>query len=123
MMTAARLTNAAKEAGRLLTDGGTAAAEVVQSNARGNLSLDAALNLSAVQAKFGTVVNQLKVNEPDVLASYKFTREVSREYLKRRAPEQPPAAVQWSVVRLEPRAALLLAAAACVPGCWLLGPA
>ena len=100
-MTVARVANAAKEAGSLLDKGGTAAAEIVQSDARGNLSLGAALDLSTVQAKFGAVVHQLKVNEPDVLATFKFTREVNREYLKRRAAEQPHAVAQWSVADLE----------------------
>ena len=88
MMTAARLTDAAKEGCDLLAKGGRAAAEVMQSCGQGNLSLDAALDLSAVQAKFGSVISQLKVHEPDVRASYNFTREVSRQYLERRAAEQ-----------------------------------
>ena len=50
MMTAERVTNAAKEAACLLAKGGTAAAEVVRSDARDTLSLDAALDLSAVHA-------------------------------------------------------------------------
>ena len=101
MLTAARVTDAAKEAASLLAKGGKAATEVVQSDARGNLSLDAALDLSTVQDEYGAVINKLKVNEPDVLASYKFTREVSREYLERRAPGQPRVAMRRSVVRLE----------------------
>ena len=110
MLTAARVTDAAKEAASLLAKGGKAAAEVVRSDTRDNLSLDAALELSAVHAEYGAVINKLKVNEPDVLASYKFTREVSCEYLERRAPEQPRAAVRRSVVRLERRTAWLLPA-------------
>ena len=110
MMTAARVTDAAKEAASLLAKGSKAATEVVQSDARGNLSLDAALDLSTVQDEYGAVINKLKVNEPDVLAAYKFTREVNREYLERRAPEQPRAAVRWSVVRLERWTAWLLLA-------------
>ena len=100
MMTVARVANAAKEAGSLLAKGGTAAAEIVQSDARGNLSLGAALDLSTVQAKFGAVVDQLKVNELDVLATFKFTREVNREYLEGRAAQQPHAVVQRSVADL-----------------------
>ena len=88
MMTVARVANAAKEAGTLPAKGGTAAAEIVQSDARGNLSIHAALDLSTVRAKYGAVINRLKVNEADVLASYNFTRDVSREYFERRAPEQ-----------------------------------
>lgn len=110
MMTAARITDAAKEAASLLSKGGKAAAEVVRSDARDNLSLDAALNLSTVHAEYGAVINKLKVNEPDVLAAYKFTREVNREYLDRRAREQPRAAVRWFVVRLECWTAWLLLA-------------
>ena len=110
MLTAARVTDAAKEAASLLAKGSKAATEVVQSDARGNLSLDAALDLSTVQDEYGAVINKLKVNEPDVLAAYKFTREVNREYLERRAPEQPRAAVRWSVVRLERWTAWLLPA-------------
>ena len=113
MMTAARVTNAAKEAASLLAKGGKAAAEVVRSNARDNLSLDAALSLSTVHAEYGAVINKLKVNEPDVLAAYKLTREVNREYLERRAPEQPRAAMRWSVVRLERWTAWPLPATGC----------
>ena len=40
MMTAARVTDAAKEAASLLAKGGKAAAEVVRSDTLGNLSLD-----------------------------------------------------------------------------------
>ena len=98
-MTVARVANAAKEAGSLLTKGGTAAAEIIQSDARGNLSLGAALDLSAVQTKLGAVMNVLNVNEPDVLAP--FTREVNREYFKRRAAELPHAVAQRSVADLE----------------------
>lgn len=110
MMTAARVTDAAKEAASLLAKGGKAAAEVVRSDARDNLSLNAALELSTVHAEYGAVIKKLEVNEPDVLAAYKFTREVNREYLERRAPEQPRAAVQRSVVRLERWTAWLLPA-------------
>ena len=106
----ARITDAAKEAASLLAKGGKAAAEVVRSDALDDLSLDTAFNLSTVESKYVAVINNLKVNERDLLATCEFTREVNREYLDRRAREQPRAAVQWSVVRLERWTAWLLLA-------------
>ena len=100
--TAMRVCKAAKEAAHLVAKGGMAAAEVVRSNARGNLSLDAALTLSGLQGQLDVLVKQLDVNAPDVLASSEFARDVQREYLERRhATEWPHAVSQWSVAALD----------------------
>ena len=89
MMTAARVTEAAKEGSSLLAKGAKAAAEMLQSNLGTDpVSLDAALDLSSVHTKFEGVVNQFKINEPDVLAAYKFTNEIGHKYNQRRAAVQ-----------------------------------
>ena len=80
MRTAARLVDAAKEGAALLSKGGKAVDEILGSEA--HLPLSAALDLSGMRGKYGSVASRLKLNEPDLLACYKHMLASRRTYLK-----------------------------------------
>ena len=82
MRTAARLADAAKEGAALLSKGGKAAGEILDSEAQGCLPLGAALDLSDMRGKYASVVSHLKLNEPNLLACYKHMLASRRAYLK-----------------------------------------
>ena len=82
MRTAARLADAAKEGAALLSKGGKAVDEILGSEAHLPLSAAAALDLSGMRGKYGSVASRLKLNEPDLLACYKHMLASRRTYLK-----------------------------------------
>ena len=82
MRTAAHLADAAKAGAALLSKGSKAAVEILGSEAKGCLPLSAALDLSDMRDKYASVASQFKLNEPDLLASYRHMLASRRAYLK-----------------------------------------
>lgn len=82
LRTAARLADAAKKGAALLSKGGKVAGDILRYEAQGCLSLNAALDLSDMRAKYTSVASQFELNKPDLLASYKIMLSSQRAYLE-----------------------------------------
>ena len=99
MRTAARLADAAKEARSLFRRGGAAASKILLDAANlgselGLLPLECAADLSRAEELYAAVAAKFDMNEPQMLASYRYLIDAKRAYLMARDELRDPKAAR-----------------------------